>query len=1813
MEQSREMHYREGLGMDRAALEAAIREHAAARDEETNSPTAREANQYILDGYGQAWEERFGQTVETQTAEAQAEAVQTEEAPAMEAAFAEAGNVETMGALTAVHNLALSDLTDLAKAGGVSIDDLKALSAERADVAGDVTVVMSESAPQSGKGSVASLTAVVPDNLDDFTWASLDANGVNIVTYPAGDHGAKLEALNGLETVQREQQRQQQRQQETEAEIQRRAAEQAVAQATAQLVQEQGIGLIKNEHSEMLSKEQRETFDLLARAAGVSVVLEEIGRENVNGWYQDGVIHISVKAKNPFQVVLQHELTHRLMETSPSAYREYRDYAVETVMRRDKKSQAELVIELQEKYRKNGIELSNEEALDEAAAEFAGDLVLDVSLYRSMAKAERGLATRMLDALKRFLRRVQRWFEGRDMREKFARENYGTDYKTAQSAVELWEKALEATANQAEGQRAGAEGGQKYSFAEQRVPTYDELIAKPDMQVVDIRTEETGNYKARRKAFMQSSEMQEICRTPVVNRDTGEAVFITPATFTHSFSNSGNEQLPAAIKIRELVENAVLTHAEEDRNERAATTGVYTLFAAAWTDSGVLPVKIKIKEQIVDGRGLPRNVEAYFATEGAQDEYAAVYDNKVLLVESIEKEDASSSALTADGKAPAGKYPSASSVISVADLIGLVKGDAAKYLPGKARYSVDEGEKQEEKPKRKKREDSDMIPKGENPARDVKVPKKTEHGKTMYTARTIMEAKVTTEEGVEALQQHVKDGGFSYKELPDDTAKQRATEIIAEQGGFREALYEWSKDDGRFTKTDVAVGWLLYDAAISAGDTKLAVRIATDIANRVHDAAQAVQAVRILKKLSPEYQLYSIERTVQRIQQDLNERYGVAEEPKKKNAKELVKDLAKDITGEKAETEEAEAEGQTQRRKRKTSETAEQAEEAEAEGQVQQRRKRKTSEAAEQVEEAEAEETVRRKKRRKRRKRRKKGAPQLKISEGLKHDFMTAKTEAQRDAIKRKMYQEAAQQLPVTWTDRWNAWRYFAMLFNPRTHVRNVLGNAIFLPVRVTKDTIATLLEAGAGGIDKIRGRRLQKKGKPYEKMGRTKAFLNYVKASDRALRSAAAADYVNVVDIIQAGGKFGDEINEEQKIRAERPMFTSKRKVVNAALKPLEALRNVNTTLLDKEDTWFSKPAYTQALAGYLKANGISAEEFSSGKLSEKVMAKARAYAISEAQKATYRDTNEFSKLISEIGKRRIDEKNGWQLVDRAAGAVIEGVLPFKKTPANILVRGVAEYSPIGVLRSIKQFIFDVRKGRKTAAEALDMLASGLTGTGLVGLGVLLSHLGLLSGAEDDDELREFGELRGEQSYALNIGDKSYTVDWMAPAALPVFVGVEIAEVFRDPSGGRNAKTVMEAVGNISEPMLELSMLSSLNELLDDVSYSDAKLMTILSSAATSYLMQAVPSVFGSIERISETQRYSTYADKDNAILTEDMQYLIASLGNRSPGEYKQIPFVDAWGRTEDTGSFGWRLVANLISPGYLSELQETPVDEELLRLYNGGNTGVFPDRVKHSVTVQLKYLDPNATGERHLTAEEYVKYATVRGQKSLATVQSVIESDWYGALSDERKADAIEYVYEYADYVAKQETFPGYAADSWVNDALAAEQNGIQIETYITAKAAAKNFEGVLDENGESITNSRGLRIMQSVYALKGLSDSQKRELLDALAFSKTIGQTIKDYTSEQVNEVIAAGAYAYEYEKLAEVVADGASMELYVEFKKLIKGVKGDPDPKNPENTISGSKKAKILAIIDAMDITDKEKDALYKAEYSESTLYKDAPWH
>lgn len=690
---------------------------------------------------------------------------------------------------------------------------------------------------------------------------------------------------------------------------------------------------------------------------------------------------------------------------------------------------------------------------------------------------------------------------------------------------------------------------------------------------------------------------------------------------------------------------------------------------------------------------------------------------------------------------------------------------------------------------------------------------------------------------------------------------------------------------------------------------------------------------------------------------------------------------------------------------------------------------------------------------------------EITIDPSLIEEFNQQTDQAGRDAVLDKIYQNVADQVPAKWKDKWNAWRYMAMLFNPRTHVRNFLGNMFFQPLRWTKDRVAATIESG---VSKASGGRLE----------RTKSFK-----ANPALYKAAVADWENVRGAL-SGNKYDD-------IRTE---INSRRRIFRTA--PLEAGRKINSWALEAEDAIFKRITYADTLAGYLQAHGVTAEQMRNNTVDAQLLIRARDYAGREALKATYQDRNMVSDKVVQIA--------------RALGPAGEAVLPFKRTPANILVRGM-EYSPAGLAKALTYDLIQVKRGRMTGAEAIDHIASGLTGSGLMALGAYLFAQGIVtSGGGDDEGQDTLNDLTGVQNYALYLDwlpdfiktplgiqdGENVTLDWLAPEALPFFMGVELMDSMGQ--GGNTAESISTALKSISDPMLELSMLQSLNDVIDSVSFSENKLGALVSSALVSYFTQPIPTFGGQIERSAEDVRMTTYTDK-NLRLPTDLQYAIGRASARIPGwDYQQMPYIDAWGREDSSGPLWLRMANNFLNPAYTSNKQVTSVDEEIQMIYDQtGDKTVVPSRPERYITVDGERID--------LSKEKYEQYATKRGQMQFEMLGNIIDNPTYRSMSDTDKAFVIDSVYEYADKTTKSE-ISSYRLDGWVKTAA---QSDLSPEDYILFRAATVDIEGDKDENGKTIPGSKKKKVLNVIDQMN-VSDEVKDKYYYAAGYDE---DTISD----------------------------------------------------------------------------------------------------
>ena len=249
-------------------------------------------------------------------------------------------------------------------------------------------------------------------------------------------------------------------------------------------------GFVQSEHSASLPKETVRFYDSLARAAGVKIQMAEAtGKGGANGWYSNGIIHIANDAENPGTVVAKHEITHRMQEMAPEAYRKYRDYAMSALTERDG-STASIVEQYKSRYAEAGVNLSTEQAMDEIAADFTEALTVDPARFETLAKENRSVARKLLDAVRDFIRKVKSLFKGNKTAQSQAAANaYGVSIDTLEEAARLWEEALKATSEQTANKNAAqTDGGTKFSIkrtsqmtlAQQLKMFYDGKMASSD-------------------------------------------------------------------------------------------------------------------------------------------------------------------------------------------------------------------------------------------------------------------------------------------------------------------------------------------------------------------------------------------------------------------------------------------------------------------------------------------------------------------------------------------------------------------------------------------------------------------------------------------------------------------------------------------------------------------------------------------------------------------------------------------------------------------------------------------------------------------------------------------------------------------------------------------------------------------------------------------------------------------------------------------------------------------------------------------------------------------------------------------------------------------------------------------------------------------------------------------------------------------------------------------------------------------------------------------------------------------------------------
>lgn len=1149
-------------------------------------------------------------------------------------------------------------------------------------------------------------------------------------------------------------------------------------------------------------------------------------------------------------------------------------------------------------------------------------------------------------------------------------------------------------------------------------PNTEELISKPDATITKIKIDasdrniDAGSFNNLFKRMSNTVKSMPWFNKPLVNNDTdfSSKYGILRARVADSTLRKGRsyhtkygvEQIAIMAHLNTLFENGkVIDMKLNDKNNSGVKRVITLLSPVEFEDGRLGVVKLNVKE--VNEPGYVNKI----------------HENKILEIsdyEVINKKPPHMQRPRRTIEDTAKQSAETVSKMSVSDMLKFVKDSDEKYLPqdysnykmhvvsnsdtfgrdsiGAAKSNPDSVREQLDQ----KAEQYGAIPEGEKATRYANMPKQVDDsGKKMSRfARTLIEAEATSDSFVGELEKNALEGNYSHEVITDKAAMESADRYI-QANGYKASYNYWRskiKGSQKITKDDIAIAQQLYNQAnnyyAETGDKTAfneARQIAADLVAEFSTSGQVTQAARMMKKTTPDGNLYALEKLADKINKD---------------GKRLRKQ-----NGEKVE---------------------------------------------------------------------------VKINGDLARQLLQSNTEAEMlssiDAIKTDM----AGQLNAKIGDIVNQWRYFSMLANPKTHIRNIVGNSVMKGVYGVKDVVGTAVE----GIADVSGKAMGKGGLEEK----TKAILNPLSKADKALIKFAESDYENTIKK-STGNKYSELGDLESRINVwtQNPVVRKLSELTGGKSDVFGNMLNFftkgNTKLLDAEDNMAIKQNYKRALAEYMKANKHSVEFYNSFE-GQQAFTKAKEYALKQAKEATFHDDSKVADALS-----RFENINSATKI--AAGAFV----PFKKTPINIAKRSL-EYSPLGFAKAR----MDAGKGAGSV-QVIDDLSKAVTGTGLMVLGAWLASKGIMNGviAGDDEKERGLKLAQGKQDFAINVGDKSITVDTFAPSIIPMLMGASLYETANSKNGGFvSVGDFADAVAAIDSPMIEMSVLSALDDMLTSIKYSEDPVSSIATSAVKNYAGQFIPTMLSAVARTADDTKRSTYIDK-NSPYGKTVEELKQSMKYKTPTLHQTLePTLDVWGREQSEGKLEERIINNFINPTSIKTVNETDIDKELERLYKAtGESGVI-------ISKPDKYINVNGT-RIDFTAPQYTQLVKERNNASYKDIEALMKTEGYNELSDNEKADVIQMIYDYNSIKAKENVTKGmatpYTSD---NDK---KVDALKESGFTTAQAVLmKQMMSTIDGKEEQKDFIQGLN----------LSESQKNAVYDNLADHWTYIKDTKvpDFTS-------------------------------------------------------------------------------------------------
>ena len=737
------------------------------------------------------------------------------------------------------------------------------------------------------------------------------------------------------------------------------------------------------------------------------------------------------------------------------------------------------------------------------------------------------------------------------------------------------------------------------------------------------------------------------------------------------------------------------------------------------------------------------------------------------------------------------------------------------------------------------------------------------------------------------------------------------------------------------------------------------------------------------------------------------------------------------------------------------------------------------------------------------------------------------------------------------------AWMRISMLFNPKTQVRNIVGNALISPVNVVGDTFASMIDRQIAKKTGIRT------------TGVTN-LKNYAKGMKEGLYQSYN-DFkkgINTRNI--QGNRF--EIGEGKSFNDKKAMG-----------KALNRVDSMLSFMLDAGDRTFYEASFTNSINNQLVLNKT-----------DTVTQDMIDIATEEALSRTWQDNNKFTQFVlrTRKGLNNLAGNENFGLGDV--------LIPFAKTPAN-LTKALIDYSPAGMISTITKGVKlnrSLKNGQynpQIQHQFVQSLGKATAGTMLYVLGYSLAKAGITSGDGDDDkDVANFlKNTLGINNYSIKIGDKSFTYDWAQPVAGAFSIMANMV------NSEEKEKALLEAiVGNLDTAgaiLLEQSFMQSINDVLNNndgmVSGLVTEILELPSRALPTFSKQIADMIDG-------TQR--TSFEKGSPIKTS-----INQVKAKLPFVSKTLaPSVDSLGR-EIQKYGGKNNVFNVFfNPANLNSENVNEAGKELYRLYKEtGDKTVMPRVVPYTVEINGEKKD--------LSSVERAKYQKESGKIVEEEMNRLLKSSKYTKLSNEEKVEVTSDIINYAYNKIQEKMFGKEIASEYKNADKFVSKGGTIADYYRinnNLKWIENEYEykkDLLNENSsnyasnsEKLSSTKRKNIINSIIN-ENINKEAKAFIYNKYYGSETTTQSIVN-SGINFNEYLKFVRTDYKSDKDSEgnTIKDSRKKKVFNAINKLNLNKVEKAMLVRLEYTSFDDYNYQIFKHIDDLNLSKKQKEAMFE---------------